>query len=311
MVRSSAGPRNLPRQSFLKCSAGSHGCVCHFHIFRAQGGRMPRYVLIGALTLACVANPVAQTVEQDVMKAEQARIEARRKPGSALIPLTPDDHLTVGPNGQMQEKKGLAALTAAPRAMLREVKIQRFGDVAIATGIQSGFGADADHEHRFTRIWRLTNGHWLNAFGQVTRMNSPQPAAGAPLKEVPPTVWPKGSAGEEAAVLEALRRLEDAYARKDVAAYGPLTLANYLRVSADGSTESRETFLKAVAGTPELKRNVPNLSEFRVRVYGPVAVVTWLNKSVGGREAGVRRSRLLVKEGGSWKQLMSQDTVVT
>src|SRR5215210_1923011 len=129
---------------------------------------MPRYVLIAALSLAFVANPVAQTADQDVMKAEQERVEARRKPGAALIALTPDDHLTVGPSGQVQDKNGLAALTAAPKAMLREVKIQRFGDVAIATGIQSGFGANADQEHRFTRIWRLTNGQWLNAFGQVT-----------------------------------------------------------------------------------------------------------------------------------------------
>jgi hypothetical protein len=88
-------------------------------------------------------------------------------------------------------------------------------------------------------------------------------------------------------------------------------MANYLRVSSDGSTDSRETFLKTVAGTPELKRNVPNLSEFRVRVYGPVALVTWLHKPIGGREAGVRRSRLFVKDGGSWKQLISQDTLVT
>src|SRR5690242_10934706 len=143
MVRFSAGPRGLPRQSFLKCSARSHRRHVRRSHPRCTGGCMTRYALVGTLVLAHLANPSAQSAEQDVKSAEQARVESRRNPGSALLALATDDHITVGPSGQMQDKKSLAALAAAPKANLRDVKIQQFGNVAIATGTQSGFGASA------------------------------------------------------------------------------------------------------------------------------------------------------------------------
>lgn len=270
------------------------------------------WALVAAFTLAGGVHVAAQSTEQEVMKAEQARVEARRKADSAtLARIAPDDQLTVGPSGQVQGKKATAALAAAPKASLGELKTQLFGDVAVVTGVQAGFGANADQEHRFTRIWRRTNGQWLNLFGHVTRIQVAEPPiSGATSKQVPQTVWPKGSNADEQAVIEILRRTNDAFAKKDTATYSTLTSANYLRIGPNGS-QTREEFLKAVAGTPEQKRNIPHLSEFQVRMYGPVAVVIWLNRSINGSEAGVRRSRVFVKEGGTWKQLMSQDTPVT
>ena len=239
------------------------------------------------------------------------RLEARRTADAAtLARLATDDQLTIGPGGQLQDKKATAALDAAPKASLREAKTQVFGDVAVVTGMQGGFGDKSDVEQRFTRIWRKQNDQWLNIFGHVTRINTAAPPPQSTLKSVPQTVWPKGNGPDEAAVIASLRQLDEAFAKKDPAAYAPLTSAYYLRINANGSVISREELLKAVAGTPELKRNIPNLSDFRVRIYGPVAVVCWVNKGIGGPEAGLRRSRVFVNEGGTWKQLVSQDTPI-
>jgi ketosteroid isomerase-like protein len=273
---------------------------------------MWRLVLVSALGLVTVATPKAQTPEQDITRVEQVRLEARRKADSStLAKLATDDQLTVGPNGQLQDKKATAALDAAPKASLRETKTQVFGDVAVVTGTQAGFGDKGDIEQRFTRIWLKQNGQWLNVFGHVTRVNAAAAPAPQPqLKSVPQTVWPKGNGPEETAVIDTLRRLDEAFAKKDPATYAQLTAANYLRVGANGGLSDRDAYVKNVAGTPETKRDIPNLSEFRVRMYGPVALITWVNKSIGGSEAGLRRSRVFVKEGGTWKQLIGQDTPI-
>jgi hypothetical protein len=130
------------------------------------------------------------------------------------------------------------------------------------------------------------------------------------LKQVPATSWPKGATQAERDAVETLRRTDEAYAKKDVTAYSALTASNYLRINADGTETSRDAFLKQVAGTPEMKRDTPNLSDFHVRVWGPIAVVTWVNKSINGIETGLRRSRVFVREGNAWKQLVSHDTLV-
>jgi hypothetical protein len=269
-----------------------------------------RLVPVGALLFFSVVSAAAQT-QQEVMKAEQTRLEARRKADSAtLARLSSDDLLIVGPSGQLIDKKGASALSAVPNISQRDGKTEMFGDVAVVTGVQAGVGASGDQAQRFTRIWQRRNGEWQQVFGQVTVIDASQPSPGTTLKQVQQTVWPKGSNADQTVVIDTLRRLDEAYAKKDAATYGRLTSGKYARIGPGGAAVSREDFLKEVAGTPDLKRDVPNLSEFRVRVYGPVAVVTWLNKSVNGSSTGTRRSRVFVKEDASWKQLVNHDTRV-
>jgi hypothetical protein len=269
---------------------------------------MLRSFTVGLVFLTLSAGLASQSAQQEVMKAEETRLEARRNGNSAtLTRLASDDQLTVGPNGQLQDKKATAALTAVPKASVHDVKTQMFGDIAVVSGMQAGFGERGDIEQRFTRIWRRQDRQWVNVFGHVTRATSAAPAAAAPThKPVPQTVWPKGASADEGAVLEVHRRLDEAFQRKDVPAYSALTAANWVRLNSDGGQTSREAFLKTVAGTPELKRVVPNHSEFHLRVYGPVAVVTYRAKTSTGGD--LRRSRVFVKDGAAWKQLISQET---
>ena len=290
---------------------GSPGALRFTRIWVNQNGAWKLAADQRTAVAAQASGPAAavQDAEQEIMKAEQARLEARRKGDGTMARLLSDDHLTVGPNGQVVDKKGISALNPAPNGAVREQKIQQFGDTAVATGTQSGMGANEVNQ-RFTRIWRKESGQWLNVFGHVTRI-AQLPALGARATTVPETVWPKAGRAEEAAVIDTQRRIEEAYARKDAAAYGALTSTSYMRFNPDGSVTPRAEYLKIVAGKPEDKRALPSLSEFRVRVYGPLAVLTWLNRPINGPVAGIRRSRLFVKDGGSWKQLISQDTLVS
>jgi ketosteroid isomerase-like protein len=278
------------------------------HVCVAIGGG----TLVVALTCSTWAIVAAQSTEQEITKAEQIRLEARRKADAAtLARLSSDDLLIVGPAGQVTDKKGASALPAVPKIAVREVKTQRFGDVAVVTGIQVGVGPNADQEQRFTRVWQRRNGQWLNVFGHVTRIAPPQAlASGTTPQPVPATTWPTPPNRDDRDVLDAARRVEEAFSRKDVAAYSALTAANWVRLNRDGSATSREAYLKTVAGTPELKRSPPYNSEFQVRHYGSVALVTWLAKTQAAPTVGIRRTRVFVRDGGAWKQLVSQETDV-
>lgn len=216
----------------------------------------------------------------------------------------------VGPNGQLVHKKAVVALPAVPKAGSRENKIQMFGDVAVVTGIYSGVGTTGDQEQRFTRVWRKQNGHWVMGFGQVTRI-TPPPAAGnspAPNNKVEPTMWPEGRTQDERDVLRTQRSLNELFARKDANTYAQLTADSYTRIG--NSVTTRAEFLKAVAGTPELKRIESNNSDLHFRTYGPTAVLTFIDKAVTGPPQGNRMSRIFVKEKGTWKQLVTQITPI-
>ncbi|RPI54248.1 MAG: nuclear transport factor 2 family protein, partial [Acidobacteria bacterium] len=238
-------------------------------------------------------------------------IEARRTANSAAhAKLTADDYIHIAGNGLVRDKKYAVSLPAAPKMGLRDLKTQIFGDVAVVTGVQAGTGATNPQDARFTHIWQRRNGQWLNVFGQNTPIRQLTPPASR-LKQIETASWPKTSNRDEQAVVDALRRLNDVFAEKNAAAYDVMTAASYLRINPDGTDMTRVAYLKAVAGAPDgPKRSLPELRDFQVRVYGPVGLIVWVNRAINGSTDGVRRSRVFVREGGTWKQLISQDTVV-
>lgn len=272
---------------------------------------MQRWLLVALALVASGMVVFAQTAEQEIAKVEQARMEARRKADSAVMArLSTDDILVVGPNGQLIDKKGVAALPAVPKVAARETKTQVFGDVAVVTGIYSGVGETGDQEQRFTRVWRKQNGQWLMAFGQVTRITAP-PAAGdspAPNNKVEPTKWPEGKTQDERDVLRTQRALNELYAQKDATKYAQLTADSYVRIT--NGVATRAEFLKAVAGAPDVKRVESNNSDFHFRSFGPIAVLTFIDKAAGGPPQGLRMTRIFVKESGTWKQLVTQFTPI-
>jgi hypothetical protein len=271
---------------------------------------MSRWLFVAVLLLFGTG-VAAQMAEQEVAKAEQERLEARRKADSAtLARLSSDDLLIVGPAGQLIDKKGATALTAVPKMVTRDVRTQVFGDVAVVTGVQAGAGANGDQEQRFTRVWRKQNGMWTNVFGQITTLATAPPAENAAaLKQVEPTKWPDGKTQDERDVLRTQRTLNELYAAKNAAAYAELTADTYVRIT--NGVATRAEFLKAVAGTPDIKRVVSNNTDFQFRSYGPIAVLAYIDKAIGAPPQGQRMSRIFVKQNGVWKQLVTQFTPIT
>jgi len=272
---------------------------------------MTRWLFVALAVVASATGVAAQMAEQEVAKVEQARMEARRKADSAMLArLSSDDILVVGPGGQLIDKKGVTALTAVPKIVSREVKTQIIGDVAVITGIQAGVGPTGDQEQRFSRVWRKQNGQWINVFGQVTPITT-TPSPGDPAtanKQVEPTKWPEGKTQDERDVLRAQRTLNELYAKKDAAAYAQLTADTFVRIT--NGIATRAEFLKAVSGTPDLKRVESNNSDFHFRSYGPIAVLAYIDKAVGGPQQGLRMTRIYVKQNGTWKQLVTQFTAI-
>lgn len=228
---------------------------------------MRRWLFVALALLSFGSGLVAQMADQEVMKAEQAKLDAR------------------------------------------DQKVQVFGDVAIVTGTQSGLGASAQ-DSRFTHVWQRQGGQWVNVFVHTTPVLPPAPAnaqpAAAPAAP-PPTMWPEGKTQDERDVIKVQRGLNDAFAKKDATAYAQLTADNFVRIFLDGALAPRAEFLNGVTATPEVKRVESNNTEFRYRAYGPIAVLTYIDKPAGAT-MGIRMTRIFAKQGGAWKQLITQST---
>src|SRR4051812_31964578 len=105
---------------------------------------MSRLLLVGLLAVSMGSHAAAQTAEQEIVKAEQARVAARRAADSAALGrILSDDLVQITNGGLLQNKKYAASLIASPKMGLRDLKTRFFGDVAVVTGVQTNTGATA------------------------------------------------------------------------------------------------------------------------------------------------------------------------
>src|SRR5262245_35541489 len=156
---------------------------------------MSRVMTAVSLVVSFAGGVMAQTPEQDVLKGEQARVEARHKADStAHAKIVSDDFFQVSNDGQTHDKKYAVSLQASPGMSLRELKTQIFGDVVVVTGIQTATPPASDA--RFTHLWHKENGQWLNVFVQNTPIRQLPETANA-TAAVPPTNWPQGKTQDE------------------------------------------------------------------------------------------------------------------
>ncbi len=280
---------------------------------------MSRWIFV-ALVLAFSSSVVAQTSEQEVLAAERARVDARRKGDSvAHARFVSDDFAQVSANGQLRDKKYAVSLAATPALEILDSRVQVFGDVAVVTGIQRGTAPNAQ-DIRFTHVWRKQNGQWVNVFVQNTSIASTPPVNNpVTASQIAPTKWLRGDTQDERDVLRVQRGLNEAFAKQDFAAYSQLTADTFVRINVDGRMISRGDFLKIVAGTPDLERVAgtadsqrveSNNSGFRFRVYGPIAILSYIDKALNGPPGGIRMTRVFVKQDGKWKGLVTQSSTV-
>jgi ketosteroid isomerase-like protein len=132
-------------------------------------------------------------------------------------------------------------------------------------------------------------------------------------------VWSVASADSgDAATVALIRELEqqriDAGLRKDVAALEATTADDYLQIDMAGNVRDKATQMKRIASS-EVKMESNTLDGLVVRVYGETAVVTGRATAVGTIRGEpyprIRFTRVYVKQGGTWKVVLLQQTKIS
>jgi ketosteroid isomerase-like protein len=113
----------------------------------------------------------------------------------------------------------------------------------------------------------------------------------------------------ERAIWAVHRGIEEASATSNAARYRELTSPDFLRVQANGDVRTLDQWVSAFTGT---RRPEAVQSNVRIRVYGEIAVMTYLN--VATAPDGTHRppewmTRLFMRRDGGWKLLYTQSTV--
>jgi hypothetical protein len=250
--------------------------------------------IIVGLQLAAQSN-----VERQIFDVENRLLEALKNGTAAgKQTLLSDDFFQIGANGIVANRARIIVSSAEPSLKVLDLNVQSFGDTALTTGIQ-----DSGQRVRFLHVWQRENGKWINVLAHDTPIaNVPRTLPTSNAKPAP-TSWPFGKTADERAVIEVQRALNESFAKRDLETYSRLTADTFVRITPDGQITDRSAFLETVTSGTDI-RNDPNHSEFRIRLYGQMATVSYFNQAADDQ----RVTRVLVKQHGRWKQLITQAT---
>jgi ketosteroid isomerase-like protein len=236
------------------------------------------------------AAALAQDREQELMTAEQARLQARTATDSAAAAqLMSSDFLQVDRLGHLLTKNDVLKNYGAGITAIRETAVHLFGDTAVVTGI----GRAPQRELRFLHLWHRENGHWVATFVQNTIID-PSGNASATFA----SGWPDGATRDERDIVSVQRAIARAIVKRDAAGYARLTTDDFLTVDLRGGAASGAD-LPAVASSPS------KVSECRVRVDSTVAILSCSDN------APSRVTTVFIKQDGGWKQLVAQATPIS
>ena len=189
---------------------------------------MRRCVFVTLALLSVGSGLVAQMANQEVMKAEQAKLDARRKGDSAAHgSLIADDFAQVSherPGPGQEICNDAACGSEAGRARSKSAGNGRCCDrdwYAVRVGCDgAGFSLHARVAATGRSVGQRVRAHDSRpAAGDDA---TPAPAATTPPAAPPPTAWPEGKTQDEREVMKVQRGLNDAFAKKDATAYGQL-----------------------------------------------------------------------------------------
>jgi hypothetical protein len=287
--------RFVPLHGLLTCASLSR---MKFHLRDVAWCAAPLAAL--SLVLALNSAPIAAQ-ESPTSAEDRFRAAQQTRKHEALAALMSPDVTAVTATGQLLALGAVGQMLIQTAGVEREVSVQTHDDAALVTGLR-----DATPAVRFLRVWHREDGVWRLALVHETstvRPSNPQPV---PAQRPGPTQWPQGRTRDEQEIFAAQRALNETFAKRDVEAYSKLTASSFIRVATDGRVNTREQFIAIVGDRSGPERQDPNHSDFRLRVFQSVAPLIYFN--VGNDLQRV--TRVFVREGGVWKQLLTQATVV-
>ncbi len=258
-----------------------------------------------------------------VAEAERDRAEAiERRDAAAYSRLTSPDLYVVERDGSVTSYgERLADVTEGDPVTMRRGEApfteRVFGDLAVVYGRSRWQRAGEVYHDYISRIWVRRGRSWQLIAIHDTDISDPinteSPTfhePGLPVPTLPLTGTPRAQTAETD-VLSAVRDQHRAYWSKDHERYRVIAGPDMLRIAENG-VSTREELITAMRANARLPATPSEQRDLGVRIFGNVAIASWLDVGIGPR-GDVARTRFTVILGyrdGVWQMVHIQSSGV-
>jgi ketosteroid isomerase-like protein len=271
------------------------------------------------LALACSNDPVDVSVEA----AERARASAiTQEDGDAYERLVVDDLLVVDPHGALLTKDDRvdaveSALARVTRRAENVLEVRRYGDVALVLGEAVWQGDNREKHDYFTRIWawqrkqwRLIGAHYTDISATVDGRSPRFIRPDHPIPALPVSASAPPDDAEQT-IRRAIAEQHRAYWSKDPERYRQYAAPDLLRIAENG-VRTQEQLIAGMRGNSRLPAPPSDHFDVRVRLFGNVAVATWLDEGtlVPGPSVRNRFTVVFAQRDTGWQMVHIQSTGV-
>jgi ketosteroid isomerase-like protein len=275
-------------------------------------------VLLLALTCACSHD----LSRESVAAAERARSEAiEHKDAAAYSRLVSPDFFTVDRDGMLATRDDrIAEVTSGEALTARrgegDFEVRMFGNVAILMG-RTVWQREGEENHdyfsriwiRWDRGWQILASHYTDITQQKTSPSHSFSLPDAPVPALPLAQKPWFQSVDD--VYRAIDEQHRAYWSKDHEVYRKYVGEDVLRVAENG-VRTREQLISGMRGNSKLPAPPSQQHDVRVRLYGNIALATWLDSGSDmlGRAVLNRFTVVFGRRPQGWQMIHIQSTGV-
>jgi ketosteroid isomerase-like protein len=275
------------------------------------------FVMTLPFVFGCSNDPIDVRVEA----AERARATAlATQDVAAYRQLAADDLLVVDHRGALISRDDRIATVGSGESRITrrgesDVDVRLYGDVALVMGRSVWQGEGRENHDYFTRIWvgrrdqlRMVGAHYTDITAQATENPPTFKVPNHPVHTLPIALTPPVPDAEEQ-VRRAIDEQHRAYWSKDPDRYRQYAGPDLLRIAENG-VRTREELIAGMRGNSRLPAPPSNHLDVRVRVYGNVAVTSWLDEGQDrfGRPARGRFTVVFARRDFGWQMVHIQTT---